>query len=103
MQATSVAQEPALPTAAFASPHPTVPSSVSMRTSAMSKLSMRPKSETCWRSGEIGQCSHRASTREIFISNERQQCRRALLDEHAVEALGQQAAAVVDDELQLLG
>ena len=36
-------------------------------------------------------------------SDQRQQRRGALLDEHAVEALRQQAAAVVDDELQLLG
>ncbi len=62
MHATSAPQLPALPTAALASPQPTRPSSVSMRTRAMSKLAMRPKSETCWRSVGIGTDSQRAST-----------------------------------------
>src|SRR6476620_7241677 len=105
MHDTSAAQEPALPTAAFDSPQPTRPLATSMRTRAMSNVVIRPKSETCCRSFGIGTDSHEASTLRMIIftrsSNERQQRGRALLDEHAVEALRQEAAAVVDDELHL--
>src|SRR4249919_910067 len=76
-----------------------------MRTRAMSKLVMRPKSETCCRSVGMGTDNQQASTlRMIIVSgslNERQNRCRAFLDEHAVELLRQQAASVVDDELQL--
>src|SRR5258706_13707376 len=106
MHDTSAAQVPVLPTAAFDSPQPTRPLATSIRTRAMSKLAIRPKSDTCWRSVGIGTDSQQASTLRMIIvtrsSDERQQRGRALLDEHAVEAFRQEAAAVVDDELHLL-
>jgi hypothetical protein len=51
-----------LPTPALASPWPIIPHSVSTRTSTVSKVSTRPKSETCCRSGGIGTCSQVAWT-----------------------------------------
>src|SRR5215469_263730 len=56
------------PTCALASPQPTSPHSVSMRTIVPSNDSVLPKSLVCWRSGGIGICTQCAATDLIFIA-----------------------------------
>ena len=63
---TREAQSPALPTAAFASPNPSAPSSVRTVTSTASKVRSRPKSDVCCFSSGMGARSQRASTAAIF-------------------------------------
>src|SRR3546814_17228986 len=67
MQATRAWLTPELPTAAFDSPQPTRPLSVSTRTSVESKDSVGPKSLTCCFYGRIGTCSHVAVTDLSFM------------------------------------
>jgi hypothetical protein len=59
--------EAALPTPAFASPHPTSPPSVSTFTRTESNDAMRPKSLVCCRAEGIGMWTQVAFTLVIFI------------------------------------